>query len=364
MQKSLFEFGERVESSSNSIKGVSLFANVGIAETYIKNHNIDIVVANELLEKRASFYKEHHPNCNMICGDISNKTIFSNILSKSKELKCDFLIATPPCQGMSIAGKMREDDPRNSLIKYVVEFIKELKPSNIIIENVVGILNTYIINSNEKVKVINYIESELKPLDYFINYSIVDTADYETPQTRKRAIFLISKIKKWEFPPKKTKITVKEAIGYLPSLESGESSDINYHYAKSHNNRHILWMKHTPTGKTALNNKVYYPQKECGTKIKGYSTTYKRIEWNKPSPTITMANGSISSQNNVHPGRLKDDGTYSDARVLTLKEIFILTGLPDNWQPPKWASENLIRQVIGEGIPPKLIDNLLTTMPR
>ena len=75
-----------------------------------------------------------------------------------------------------------------------------------------------------------------------------------------------------------------------------------------------------------------------------------------------MANGSISSQNNVHPGRLKSDGTYSDARVLSLKEIFILTGLPEDWHPPKWASENLIRQVTGEGIPPKLIDRLLTTI--
>lgn len=76
-----------------------------------------------------------------------------------------------------------------------------------------------------------------------------------------------------------------------------------------------------------------------------------------------MANGSVSSQNNVHPGVLKNNGEYSDARVLTLKEIFILTGLPENWNPPKWASENLIRQVIGEGVPPKLINKLLETMP-
>ena len=125
-----------------------------------------------------------------------------------------------------------------------------------------------------------------------------------------------------------------------------------------------MWLKHTPTGKTALNNEVYYPKKEDGTKIKGFATTYKRIEWDKPAPTITMANGSVSSQNNVHPGRAKEDGTYSDARVLSLKEIFILTGLPDNWEPAPWASENLIREVIGEAIPPKLIDEILKTIPK
>ena len=68
----------------------------------------------------------------------------------------------------------------------------------------------------------------------------------------------------------------------------------------------------------------------------------------KPAPTITMANGSISSQNNVHPGRLQADGTYSDARVLTLKELYILTGLPETWQAPPRASSHLIRKVIGE----------------
>lgn len=346
------------------MNGVSLFANVGIAETYIKNHNINIVVANELLEKRVNFYKENHENCNIIQGDISNEIVFNKILNEAKKQNCDFLLATPPCQGMSVAGRMKEDDPRNSLIKYVIEFIKKLEPTHILIENVQGILKTSIMINGIKTKVVDYINNELKPLDYFINPTLIDTADYGTPQSRKRAIFLISKISKWELPNKEDKITVKDAIGYLPSLESEENSEIEYHYAKKHNDRHISFLKHTSSGKTALHNEIHYPKKEDGTRIKGYSTTYKRIDWDKPAPTITMANGSVSSQNNVHPGILKEDGTYSDARVLSLKEIFILTGLPKDWHPPKWASENLIRQVIGEGVPPKLIDRLLTTLPK
>lgn len=344
------------------MNGVSLFSNVGIAETFIKNHDINIVVANELLEKRAEFYNFLYPKTKMICGDITKKDIFEKVLKEALNKKCQFLIATPPCQGMSVAGKMKEDDPRNSLIKYAIKMIKELKPKYIIIENVVGVLKASIIIKNEKIKIVDYLKSELK--EYFINYKVVDVADYGTPQTRKRAIFLISKNKKWEFPKTQNIITVKEAIGYLPSLESGENSDIPYHYAKKHNERHILWLKHTPTGRTALNNEVHYPKKEDGTRIKGFQTTYKRIEWDKPAPTITMANGSVSSQNNVHPGRLKEDGTYSDARVLSLKEIFILTGLPENWKPAPWASENLIREVIGEAIPPKLIDEILKTIPK
>jgi len=346
------------------LNGVSLFANVGIAETYIANHNINIVVANELLKKRAAFHQENHPHCKMIQGDITNSAIYEEIVSYAKKKKCDFLIATPPCQGMSIAGKMKEDDPRNSLIKFVVKMIQDLEPTNALIENVQGVLKTSILVNAKSVKITEYIQKELEPLGYFINPVVVDAADYETPQTRKRAIFLISKVAKWLPPEKKAKISVKEAIAHLPTLESGESSEIMYHYAKKHNDRHISVLRHTPSGKTALHNKEHYPKKADGTRIKGFATTYKRIEWDKPAPTITMANGSVSSQNNVHPGKLKEDGTYSDARVLTLKEIFILTGLPENWNPPKWASENLVRQAIGEGVPPKVIDALLSTMPK
>ena len=214
----------------------------------------------------------------------------------------------------------------------------------------------------KKIKIIDYVKS-LTELGYFINYSVKDAADFGTPQHRKRAIILISKFKKWEFPKPQKQITVKDAIGNLPSLESGEESNIKYHNAKKHNADHILWMKHTPTGKTALLNDVYYPQKD-GRRIKGYNTTYKRIEWDEPAPTITMCNGGISSQNNVHPGRKLMDGTYSDARVLTILELLRLSGMPDDWNIPSWASDNLIRMVIGEAFPPKFASSMISTMPK
>lgn len=345
------------------IKGTSLFSNIGIAETYLKNHNIDIVVANEILENRAKFYKFCHPNTYVVIGDITIDEIFDEIVKKSKELGVEFLLATPPCQGMSVAGKMDEKDPRNRLIIKVVEFIKKVKPNNIIIENVPTMFKTSILVNNEKIKIIDYIKNELSN-EYKISFNILNTADYGTPQTRNRAIVLMSKFENWELPTKQRQITVEEAIGHLPSLESGEKSSIKYHFAPKHNDRHILWMKHTPTGKTAFDNEIYFPQKEDGTRIKGFSTTYKRMSWDRPAPTITMCNGGISSQNNVHPGRKKEDGTYSDARVLSLKELMILTGLPNDWEVPEWASETLIRKVIGEGVPPKLIEELIKKMPR
>lgn len=345
------------------IKGASLFSNVGIAETYLEKNGIDIIVANELLPERSRFYKFLHPNTDVITGDITKEDVFNEVVKKSIDNKIEFLLATPPCQGMSVAGKMDENDPRNSLIIKAVEFIKIVKPKNVIIENVPTMLKTNILVNGEKIKIVDYINSQLSD-EYTISFNVLNAADYGTPQIRKRTIVLLSRIGEWKLPSKQKQITVEDAIGHLPSLESGQKSNIKYHFGTKHNDRHILWMKHTPTGCTAFDNEVYYPQKEDGTRIKGFATTYKRISWDKPAPTITMCNGGISSQNNVHPGRKLSDGTYSDARVLSLKELMILTGLPDDWEVPDWASENLVRKVIGEGVPPKLIEAIIKNIPK
>lgn len=263
------------------------------------------------------------------------------------------------CQGMSMAGKMDENDPRNLLILKVIEAVKLIKPQYTLIENVPQMLKSYISVKGKKILIIDHLKEQLSK-DYNITFKVVDAADYETPQYRKRAIIVLVQKDKgsYEFPKPFKHISVEETIGHLPSLEAGEKSHIPLHNAKGHNERHIQWMKYTPTGETAHNNKKHYPQKD-GRKIKGFLTTYKRIRWDKPAPTITMANGSVSSQNNVHPGRLKADGTYSDARVLTIKELMLLSGIPDTWVIPSGISDNVVRQVIGEQVPPKMIYHII-----
>lgn len=118
-------------------------------------------------------------------------------------------------------------------------------------------------------------------------------------------------------------------------------------------------MKNTPTGKSAFSNEVYFPQKEDGTRIKGYESSYRRIKWDEPAPTITIRNDAISSQRNVHPGRLLPNGLYSDARVLTPLELMILNSLPEDWNIPDDTPEILIRQCIGESIPPLMLKKII-----
>lgn len=343
--------------------GLSLFSGAGIGEAYLDKCNVNIIAANELIERRAKLYSALYPQCNMVCGDITDEKVFSKVMEAAGGIK--FLLASPPCQGMSVAGKNRCQetmavDKRNYLITVVVNAIKLLGPKYVLIENVPALLKIKLQYLDGIYSILDLLKLEFGE-GYQISGKIVDAADYGVPQTRLRAIIkMYPKDEKWEWPePVKHKVTVREAIGDLPSIEAGEQSDIKWHFARKHDLRHIEWMKHTPTGMSAFTNEVYYPKKKDGTRIKGYESSYRRIKWDEPAPTITIRNDAISSQRNVHPGRLLEDGTYSDARVLTPYELMLLNSLPDDWNIPDDTSEILIRQVIGESIPPLLIEKIV-----
>ena len=90
---------------ANKIIGASLFSSSGIAEYYFEEIGIDIKTANELLPRRAKLYEYFYPNANMITGSICDEDIFNKVLADIKKNNPKFLIATPPCQGMSTLGK-------------------------------------------------------------------------------------------------------------------------------------------------------------------------------------------------------------------------------------------------------------------
>lgn len=345
------------------IKGVSMFASAGIGETYFRKAGIDIVLANELLPKRGQFYAEMNPGSKMIVGDIRDEKIKKEFLeSISDDVK--FLVATPPCQGISNLGKNRTladkiNDERNYLIFDVMSVIDNKDFDYIMIENVPGFFRVLLPYNNE-LKTIKEILEIKYSSRYKIEMKVLNAKDYGVPQSRPRAITIMYKKElTWRWPIKQKVVTLQEAIGHLPSLESGESSDLKYHRARKHLDAHVLWMKHTPTGCSAHDNIEFFPVKKDGTKIKGFNATYKRMRWDAPAPAVTMRSDAISSQENVHPGRKLNDGTYSDSRVLTLRELFIIESLPEEWNIPSWCSDTFIRQIIGEAVPPLLAYNVI-----
>ncbi len=98
--------------------------------------------------------------------------------------KLDVLIATPPCQGFSTAGKRDVDDPRNHLLIRAAEIAKELKPCVFIMENVTGVIagrhRVYWDSVRDALRNANYQTVDMR----------CDTSAHGVAQRRRRQIML------------------------------------------------------------------------------------------------------------------------------------------------------------------------------
>ena len=378
------------------MKIVSLFANIGVAEAYLHElRNVKVVVANELLKRRADLYQKIYPETDMVCGDITSETVYQQILQKCQRANVDTVMATPPCQGMSTAGQKIKFDERNSLVMHAIRLIHDLHPKYVLIENVTDFIITPIIYHGKETMLPDVVRHELEA-DYDIDVNVINTDDYGVPQTRARMIILMTRhgeAKHWNLPAKdKRKVTMLEAIGDIPIIDpfvkdlspeefrrrfplyeerkEAALAISRWNIPPVHIWRQVQAMQYTPTGQTAFDNpEKHRPVKEDGSFVKGYHNTYKRQNWDTPAYTVTMDNRKISSQNNVHPGRLigtdhNGENIYSDARTLTLYELMRVMSLPDDWNVPADTEEAFLRRIIGEGIPPLFIKKLFAKIAR
>lgn len=378
-----------VKNRNIKLRGLSLFANVGVAEAYLESLGVHMEIANELLEERARFYQDVYPQTHMIQGDITDDVLRTSIIEEAREKKVNFVMATPPCQGMSRVGKMEEFDVRNQLIYYAVDVIKRLKPEYVLIENVTTILKTKISVNGEIMIIPEYLKRELGSDYNFNKETKVKAMYYSIPQMRLRNIYLLVRKDRnvtWEFPPHTPIVNLKEAIGNLPSLdpELREGMEMTlekfpdfekkrtealkispWHRPPLHSWKLVECMIHTASNESATKNPIYYPKKDNGERVKAHYNQYRRLSWDTPSRCLTQNNGVISSLACVHPGRpYKKNGEilYSDPRVFSIYEIMIISSLPLDWPIPSWANETLIRKVIGEGVPSKLIKVIMEVL--
>lgn len=349
------------------MKAISLFSCIGVAEYYLSDIGIDVVLASDIDSKRCDVHKFLYPNTAIVCGDIRDNTTKTTIVEETKHHKIDIIICTPPCQGMSSVGKNRsynllstQNDERNYLILDSFPVIEALSPTFILFENVPRLLKVTMPYENEELPITEILQRQFGDR-YNVKVDIFNCANYGVPQNRERCFIRLSKKGFcWDDPKKINKpITLEDAIGDLPSLEAGESSGIKNHWARKHPQKQIEWLRHTPTGCSALENDTYYPIKDNGERVRGYKNCYKRMVWDAPSPTVTMRNEIMSSQDKVHPGRYLGNGLWSDARVLTLRELLIVMSLPPDMDFPTNITDTALRQYIGEGIPSLMVKKIM-----
>lgn len=145
-------------------------------------------------------YQQMFPTCQEVyCGKIEDWCPSLTIGT------VDVVIGGPPCQGFSLARGFRfVDDPRNRLYKDFVRLVDYFQPKWIVMENVEGIINI------GKGCILQQIYEDFASIGYWLDCKVINMADYGVPQSRKRAIFVGSRVAnsfKWpeptHFPQKK-----------------------------------------------------------------------------------------------------------------------------------------------------------------
>ena len=238
------------------MNAISLFSCIGVAEYYLKDLGINVVVASDIDKKRCDVHEFLYPETTMVCGDIRNDEIKKTILTAVKRKKIDLIISTPPCQGMSSVGKNRsynalttQVDERNYLILESFKIIDAVNPSYILFENIPRLLKVVIPFEGELLHVKEILERKYGE-KYDIQIGVYNCCNYGVPQNRERCfIRLHKKGLTWNEPQQSNHIiTLREAIGDLPSLEAGEYSNLKNHWARKHPETQVDWLRHTPTG--------------------------------------------------------------------------------------------------------------------
>ena len=366
---------------------ISLFSGAGVGCFGFKQNGFECIATNELIPRRLDIQKIND-KCKYETGYISGDITLNETKNEIKRevifwqekhgvAEPDVLIATPPCQGMSVANhkKSKNEINRNSLVMESIYLVDEIKPKVFIFENVAAFLKTACMDKDDQIMSIGDAIDKYLSNDYTIQSKVINFKNYGSNSSRTRTL-VIGVLKKYanEFSPEELfpayteEKTLSEVIGHLPRLKTmGEfSKDDFLHSFRNYDKRMRCWISDLKEGESAFDNtdpKKRPHQIKNGVIVPNKNKNgdkYTRQYWDKVAPCIHTRNDQLASQGTVHP---------EDDRVFSIREVMLMMSVPSEF---KWFKEDLtelnkltqnekikklktqeinIRQSLGEAVP-------------
>lgn len=369
----------------NRLTYISLFSSAGVGCYGFKQENYTCIASVELIERRLNIQRFNNKctfNSGYICGDITLEETQSRVFQELQMWRricgltdVDVLIATPPCQGMSVANHKKGDElKRNSLVIESIKLILKISPRFFIFENVPAFLKSICTDIDGFDKTIgDAIELNLAG-QYNFAAKIINFKDYGNPSSRTRTLVIGVRKDQKEispldlFPDRQEEQTLRQTIGHLPQLQTmGEiwEEDI-YHSFRPYAPHMEDWIENITEGQSAFDNEDVnrIPHRESNGEIifhqRKNGNKYTRQYWDKVPPCIHTRNDILASQNTVHP---------TDNRVFSIREVMLMMSVPNSfeWSAIPYAELNTltledkqkylkredvnIRQSLGEAVP-------------
>ncbi|MFP4009070.1 MAG: DNA cytosine methyltransferase [Spirulinaceae cyanobacterium] len=276
----------------------------------------------------------------------------------------DLITGGPPCQPFSTAGKRNSmNDPRGSLFMDFIRIVREVQPRFFIMENVRGLLSAAIKHRPLKERGAGYppLELEEQPgsalkvilgqfhnLGYSVIYQLLEAADYGVPQNRQRVIFIGSRDgESLSFPPpshakNSNTLPIWRSLQFaLTNLEDSQPDFVPY------SAKRLQYLKLLKAGQNWRSlPKELQPEAMGGAYQSGGGKVgfYRRLAWDKPSPTITTSPHQKATDM-CHPVEL---------RPLSVRECARIQTFPDDWQ--FCGSITSKYRQIGNAVPVKLAE--------
>lgn len=260
-----------------------------------------------------------------------------------KDQRVDFLLAGPPCQGHSnLNNHTRRRDPKNELYLKVARAAEILVPTNILIENVPGVLRDHGTAVQRTVE-------GLLGLGYSVHHEVVDLTKIGVAQTRKRHMLVATRA-----PVEQSALVFER----LTASSRVATRSLSWAIADLVDREGAGIMNEVPEMAEQTRQRVDYlfdhglydlpdtERPDCHrTKPHSYQAVYGRMRWDLPAPTLTNGFMTVGRGRFVHPDRRRTLTPHEAARVQFFPDFFDFSPL---------INRKTLTEAIGNAVPPKM----------
>jgi len=373
---------------------ISLFSSAGVGCLGFSLEGFQCVATSELIERRLNIQKFNGKckyDTGYIEGDITTEAVKTKLFSEIARWRrnesvqdIDVIVATPPCQGMSVANHKKSDDEinRNSLIVESVKLVRDIAPKVFVFENVPRFLKTVCTDIDGVERAIAEVIDRNLGKKYSVYSRVINFKDFGACSSRSRTL-VIGVRRDWAdsfspielFPDAKPEVTLRECIGTMERLRDFSEFDPAdfYHNFRPYAEHMRNWICNISEGQSAFDNddlsriphqiikgKRVINQNKNGDK-------YRRQMWDKVGPCVHTRNDQLASQNTIHP---------IDDRVFSIRELMRMMTVPESFRWIDFGIEELntlpvtektallkkheinIRQSLGEAVPTAVFQSI------
>lgn len=368
---------------------ISLFSSAGVGCYGFHMEGYKCIATNEIIERRLKVQRANGKcdfDSGYIAGDITTDETKERIyqeIDRWRKLgndKVDVVVATPPCQGISVINHKKTDGEihRNSLVVQSVDIVMQIRPRFFIFENVMAFQKTLCMTPDDRIIPIGEYVREALGHDYIITGRIMNFMNYGSNSSRTRTLMVgvdksyRNSITPYDlFPDYRAEKTLRDVIYDFPRLEWGEIDKHDFYHAfRTYDPEMRSWIHDLKESQSAFDNED--PSKRPHQIKKGIRVEntrksrdkYTRQPWDRFIQCVHTRNDQLAAQNTIHP---EQDRVYSIRELMEMMtiphdfrwiphDLDYLNALSDAEKRKLYKTQEVnIRQCLGEAVPTEIM---------